>query len=132
MEDYMKARLVAVADNLLNAHGKVLDKKLCKTAIINALGRVRRSWIDRLKGYYRLYEDQVTDGERAAYGRGASREASEQAALRNWNNTSTRENRNNATWPRCLPRMNSPYSQQDRKSAKSERERCIENAVEAR
>ena len=40
---------------------------------------------ERLKGYDRLYETKVTDGERAAYGRGASREASEQAALRNWN-----------------------------------------------
>ena len=47
--------------------------------------RVRRGWIDRLKGYDRLYETKVTDGERVAYGRGPSREASEQAALRNWN-----------------------------------------------
>jgi hypothetical protein len=42
MEDVTKARLVEVADNLLKAHldadGKVLDAKLCKTAIINALG----------------------------------------------------------------------------------------------
>ena len=28
--------------------------------------RVRRGWIDRLKGYYRLYETKVTDGERVA------------------------------------------------------------------
>ena len=47
--------------------------------------RVRRGWIDRLKGYDRVYETKVTDGERAAYGRGPSREASLQAALRNWN-----------------------------------------------
>ena len=47
--------------------------------------RVRRRWIDRLKGYDRVYGTKVTDGEREAYGRGASREASEQAALRNWN-----------------------------------------------
>ena len=33
--------------------------------------------MDRLKGYDRVYETKVTDGERAAYGRGASREASE-------------------------------------------------------
>ena len=36
MEDSTKARLVEVADDLLKAHldadGKVLDKKLCKTA----------------------------------------------------------------------------------------------------
>ena len=47
--------------------------------------RVRRSWLERLRGYDRVYETKITDGERAAYGRGASREASEQAALRNWN-----------------------------------------------
>jgi hypothetical protein len=47
--------------------------------------RVRRGWIDRLKGYDRLYETKLTDGEHTAYGRGQSREASEEAALRNWN-----------------------------------------------
>jgi hypothetical protein len=47
--------------------------------------RVRRGWLDRVKGYDRLYETKLTDGERAAYGRGPSREASEEAALRNWN-----------------------------------------------
>ena len=47
--------------------------------------RVPRSLLERLRGYDRAYETKVTDGERAAYGRGASREASEQAALRNWN-----------------------------------------------
>ena len=41
--------------------------------------RVRRSLLERLRGYDRVY-----DGERADFGRGASREAS-QAALRNWN-----------------------------------------------
>jgi len=41
MEDVIKARLVEVADDLLKVHldadGKVLDKKICKIAIINAL-----------------------------------------------------------------------------------------------
>ena len=41
MEDVTKAGQVEVADNLLKAHldadGKVLDAKLCKAAIINAL-----------------------------------------------------------------------------------------------
>ena len=46
--------------------------------------RVRRGWIDRLKGYDRLYETKLTDGERAAYGRGPGREASEEAVC-NWN-----------------------------------------------
>ena len=47
--------------------------------------RIRRGWLDRLKGYDRLYGTKVTDGKRAAYGKGPTREASEQAALRNWN-----------------------------------------------
>jgi hypothetical protein len=42
MEDVTKARFVEAAENLLKVHldadGKVLDKKICKTAIINALG----------------------------------------------------------------------------------------------
>ena len=41
MEDVTEARLVEVADDLLKAHldaaGKVLDAKLCRTAMINAL-----------------------------------------------------------------------------------------------
>jgi hypothetical protein len=41
MEDITKTHLVEVADDLLKTHldadGKVLDAKLCKTAIINAL-----------------------------------------------------------------------------------------------
>ena len=41
--------------------------------------RVRRSWLERLRGYDRVYETKVTDGEQEAYGRGPSREASEQA-----------------------------------------------------
>jgi hypothetical protein len=46
--------------------------------------RIRRGWLDRLKGFDRLYETKVTDGERVAYGRGPTREASEQSAQRNW------------------------------------------------
>jgi hypothetical protein len=46
--------------------------------------RVRRVWLDRLKGYERVYETKLTDGERVAYGRGPTREASQQSAKRNW------------------------------------------------
>ena len=42
MEDAAKMGLVETADKLLKAHldadGKVLDAKLCKDAIVNALG----------------------------------------------------------------------------------------------
>jgi hypothetical protein len=46
--------------------------------------RVRRGWLDRLKGYERVYETKLTDGERVAYRRGPTREASQQSAKRNW------------------------------------------------
>jgi hypothetical protein len=67
MEDVTKARLVEVADDLLKAHldagGKVLDAKLCKTAMINALAHTnkgcrtdwrRRSHVPTLKLQWNL------------------------------------------------------------------------------
>lgn len=48
--------------------------------------RIRRGWLDRLRGFDRLYQTDITDGlERVAYGRGQTREVSEQSALRKWN-----------------------------------------------
>jgi hypothetical protein len=38
-----------------------------------------------LRGFDRLYQTDITDGERVAYGRGQTREVSEQSALRKWN-----------------------------------------------
>ena len=46
--------------------------------------RIRRGWLDRLRGFDRLYETKITDGERVTYGRGPTREASEQSARTNW------------------------------------------------
>jgi hypothetical protein len=46
--------------------------------------RVRRGWLDRLRGYKHVYETELTDGEHVAHGRGPTREASEQSAKRNW------------------------------------------------
>jgi hypothetical protein len=52
--------------------------------LVSRTARIRRGWLDRLKGFDRLYETEVTDGERIAYGRGPTRETSEQSARRNW------------------------------------------------
>jgi len=46
--------------------------------------RIRRGWLDRLRGYDRLYETELTDGQRIAYGRGPTSDASQKAAQRNW------------------------------------------------
>jgi hypothetical protein len=46
--------------------------------------RIRRGLLDRLKGFHRLYETKVTDGERVAFGRGPTPEASQEVAERNW------------------------------------------------
>jgi hypothetical protein len=40
--------------------------------------------LDRLKGYERVYQTKLTDGERTAYGRGPTRDASLRAAQLNW------------------------------------------------
>jgi hypothetical protein len=29
--------------------------------------RIRRGWLDRLRGYERLFETEITDGEHTAY-----------------------------------------------------------------
>jgi hypothetical protein len=46
--------------------------------------RIRRGWLDRLKGLDRLYETTVTDGYRVATGRGATPDASKRSAQRMW------------------------------------------------
>lgn len=48
--------------------------------------RICRGWLDRLRGFSRLYQTEITDGlGRVAYGSGQTREVSEQSALRKWN-----------------------------------------------
>ena len=47
--------------------------------------RIRRGWLDRLKGFDHLYQTEVTDGHRVATGRGTTPYASECAAQRLWN-----------------------------------------------
>ena len=46
--------------------------------------RIRRGWLDRLKGYDRLFETELTDGQHTVYGRGRTPEASQRSARRNW------------------------------------------------
>ena len=46
--------------------------------------RIRRGWPDRLKGYDRLFETELTDGQHTVYGRGRTSEASQRSAQRNW------------------------------------------------
>jgi hypothetical protein len=47
--------------------------------------RVRRTWLDKLLLWKRAYETKVSDALREVIGRGPTREASEQSALRRWN-----------------------------------------------
>jgi hypothetical protein len=47
--------------------------------------RVRRTWLDKLMLWKQAYETKVSDGPREVIGRGPTREASEQSALRRWN-----------------------------------------------
>jgi hypothetical protein len=54
------------------------------TQVVWRTVRVRRGWLDRLKGFDRLYETKITDGKRTTFGRGPTRETSDQAAQRNW------------------------------------------------
>jgi hypothetical protein len=46
--------------------------------------RARRNLSERLAGYEKMYETKISDGERTAYGRGATRRQSLLEAERNW------------------------------------------------
>ena len=52
--------------------------------LVSRTVRIRRGWLDRLRGFDRLYETQLTDGQRVTFGRGATRKESEQTALGKW------------------------------------------------
>jgi hypothetical protein len=53
-------------------------KLVCKTT------RVQRGWLNRLKGFDRLYRAKLPDGKRTVYGKGQTREIAERNALQNW------------------------------------------------
>ena len=46
--------------------------------------RIRRGWLDRLRGFAHLYETKLTDGYRVAIGRGTCPYTSQYQAHRNW------------------------------------------------
>jgi hypothetical protein len=52
--------------------------------LVSRTVRIRRGWLDRLRGFDRLYETQLTDGQRVTFGRGATRKESEQTAFGEW------------------------------------------------
>ena len=52
--------------------------------LVQKTRRIRRGWLDRLRGYDRLYETEITYGHHTAYGRGPTSEASQKSAQRNW------------------------------------------------
>jgi len=37
--------------------------------LMQSTRRIRRGWLDRLRGYKRLFETEITDGEHTAYGK---------------------------------------------------------------
>ena len=52
--------------------------------LVQKTRRIRRGWLDRLRGYDRLYETELTDGQHTAYGRGPTPDASQKSALSYW------------------------------------------------
>jgi hypothetical protein len=52
--------------------------------LMQSTRRIRRRWLDRLRGCKRLFGTEITGGEYAAYGRGPTPEASQKSAQRAW------------------------------------------------
>src|SRR5262245_28900035 len=55
--------------------------------LVSRTARIRRGWIDRVRGIERLYETKVTDGYHEVTGWGPTPSASEQAAQKSWERT---------------------------------------------
>jgi hypothetical protein len=55
--------------------------------LVSRTVRIRRGWLERLRGWDRLYETKMTHCHRVIYGRGATRDASENTARRRWEAT---------------------------------------------
>ena len=67
--------------------------------LMQSTRRIRRGWLDRLRGYKRLFETEITDGEHTAFGRGPTPEASQKAAQRTWDAQFGQERQNQKARP---------------------------------
>jgi hypothetical protein len=64
--------------HLIVSHGGLMTELMAKT------WRAHRNFLERLKGYEKIYETKLTDGEKTAHGRGRTRDESMRDAERNW------------------------------------------------
>ena len=48
--------------------------------LMQSTRRIRRGWLDRIRGYKRLFETEIIDGEHSAYEKGGNSEASKKSA----------------------------------------------------
>ena len=53
--------------------------------------RAHRNLLERLSGYEKVYETEITDGERAARGRGRTKSEALERAKQNWLELSTQQ-----------------------------------------
>ena len=64
--------------HLVASHLDVMTEFTAKT------WRAHRNLLERLKGYEKIYETKLTDGEKTTHGRGRTREESMREAERIW------------------------------------------------
>jgi hypothetical protein len=63
---------------LIASHFDIMTELTAKT------WRAHRNLLERLKGYEKMYETKLSDGEKTVRGRGRTREESIREAERNW------------------------------------------------
>jgi hypothetical protein len=67
--------------------------------LMQSTRRIRRGWLDRLRGYKRLFETEITDGEHTAFGRRPTPEVSQKAAQHTWDAQFGQERQNQIARP---------------------------------
>ena len=68
---------VTSAPNLLASFGVMTD-------VVFKTWRAHRNLVERLRGFDKVYETEISDGERSVRGRGRTKRESQVAAQRNW------------------------------------------------
>jgi hypothetical protein len=54
------------------------------TDVVFKTWRAHRNFVERLRGFDKVYETEISDGERTASGRGQTKRESQVAAQRSW------------------------------------------------
>ena len=73
------ATLAAISGASLPGTFRPIEVDGSMRELMQSTRRIRRGWLDRIRGYKRLFETEIIDGEHSAYEKGGNSEASKKS-----------------------------------------------------